>query len=243
MNYPQTNPYSPPHAANIAARAEEWERAAFIRRTYSHLALAVGMFVLIELAVFTFLPQTTLQASLGLFGRWTWLLALGGFMFVSFLAERWARSDTSTSLQYLGLGLYVAAESVLFIPLLYLAQLRGTPDFNPIAMAATISGIIFGGLTLFVFITKTDFSGLGKYLMWAGLAAMGLIVCGIVFGFHLGMFFIYGMIALMSGYILYETSNVMLHYRTDQHVAAALGLFASVATLFWYVLLLVMNRD
>jgi FtsH-binding integral membrane protein len=49
------------------------------------------------------------------------------------------------------------------------------------------------------------------------------------------------MIGLMSGYILYDTSNVMHHYRTDQHVAASLALFASVATLFWYVIRLLMS--
>ena len=54
------------------------------------------------------------------------------------------------------------------------------------------------------------------------------------------MFFSFAMVALLSGYILYDTSNVMLHYRTDQHVAAALALFASVATLFWYILRIVM---
>lgn len=47
-------------------------------------------------------------------------------------------------------------------------------------------------------------------------------------------------------HILYYTSQVMLHYRTDQHVAAALALFAAVATLFWYILRIVMavsSRD
>ena len=39
---------------------------------------------------------------------------------------------------------------------------------------------------------------------------------------------------------LYHTSNVMLHYRTDQHVAAALALLAAVALLFWYVLRIMM---
>jgi hypothetical protein len=33
----------------------------------------------------------------------------------------------------------------------------------------------------------------------------------------------------------------MLHYRTDQHVAAALALFSSVALLFYYVLLALMG--
>ena len=59
-------------------------------------------------------------------------------------------------------------------------------------------------------------------------------------GFTLGIVFVAAMIVLMSGWILYDTSNVMHHYRTDQHVGAALALFASVATLFWYVLHLLM---
>jgi FtsH-binding integral membrane protein len=59
----------------------------------------------------------------------------------------------------------------------------------------------------------------------------------------LGIWFVVGMIVLMSGYILYDTSNILHHYRTTQHVAAALALFASVATLFWYVLQFVMASD
>jgi FtsH-binding integral membrane protein len=34
---------------------------------------------------------------------------------------------------------------------------------------------------------------------------------------------------------------VLHHYRTNQHVAASLALFASVALLFWYVLQLLMS--
>jgi FtsH-binding integral membrane protein len=48
------------------------------------------------------------------------------------------------------------------------------------------------------------------------------------------------MVALMCGFILYNTSNVLHHYGTHQHVAAALELFASVALLFWYILRIVM---
>jgi FtsH-binding integral membrane protein len=48
------------------------------------------------------------------------------------------------------------------------------------------------------------------------------------------------LVALASGYILYYTSQVMLHFRTDQHVAAALELFASVAYLFYNILHIVM---
>ena len=71
---------------------------------------------------------------------------------------------------------------------------------------------------------------------------MGLIVVAMLFNFTLGPIFTYAMIALACGYILYDTSNVMLHYRVSQHVAAALALFASVALLFWYILQLFLSR-
>jgi hypothetical protein len=75
------------------------------------------------------------------------------------------------------------------------------------------------------------------------IAAMALIVLGILFGFSLGIWFVWAMIVAACGYILYYTSNVLHHYRTDQHVAAALALFASVALLFWYVIQIFMSRD
>ena len=99
-------------------------------------------------------------------------------------------------------------------------------------------------MTAVVFITRKDFSFMRSILMFGGFAAMGFIVCGIIFGFRLGPIFTYAMIAFACGYILYDTSNVLHHYRIGQHVAAALALFASVALLFWYVLQLVMSsRD
>ena len=49
------------------------------------------------------------------------------------------------------------------------------------------------------------------------------------------------MVVFACGYILYYTSNILHHYRTDQYVAAALALFASVALLFWYVLQIFMS--
>jgi FtsH-binding integral membrane protein len=75
----------------------------------------------------------------------------------------------------------------------------------------------------------------------AGFVALGLILCSAIFGFQLGVIFIGAMIALASGYILYETSNVLHHYRIGQHVAASLALFASVALMFWYMVQLLLS--
>ncbi len=90
--------------------------------------------------------------------------------------------------------------------------------------------------------TKKDFSFLGGFLKVGCLVALATIVVGIVFGFNLGLWFTGAMLLLVGATILYQTSNVMHHYHTTQHVAAALALFASLATLFWYVLQLLMSR-
>ena len=105
-----------------------------------------------------------------------------------------------------------------------------------------ITLMLFGSLTGVVFVTRKDFSFMRSVLMFAGIAAFGAIVASVLFGFTLGILFSYAMVAFACGYILYDTSNVMLHYRTSQHVAAALALFASVMLLFWYVLRIFLNR-
>ena len=211
-------------------------RAAFIRRTYLHLFGAIAAFIALEAALLTSPVADNLVALIG--GNW-WM-ALLAFMAVSWVAERWAHSDTSQGMQYLGLAVYTAAEAIIFVPLLWIAQLY---DANLIPTAGILTFLIFGGLTVFVMSTGKDFSFMRNFLYLAGLAAMALIVASAFGLFSLGLIFTVAMILLMCGYILYHTSNVLHHYHTDQHVAASLALFASVATLFWYVLQLLMRMS
>jgi len=171
--------------------------------------------------------------------RWGWFLVLGAFIGVGWLAQSWAQSEASPGLQYLGLSLYVVAEAVIFLPLLYIAS-RVYPDAIPVAGILTLG--VFGGLTVAVFITRHDFSFLGPILAIASLLMLGLIVAAIFFQPNWLMIICFAMVALMCAYVLYYTSNVMLHYRTTQHVAASLALFACIATLFWYILMIVMSN-
>jgi hypothetical protein len=234
------NPYQAGYSPEVhsAALAEEWERTTFIRRTYMHLAGAIGMFVFIETLIFTAVSEAQLDNMFQAMTRgWNWLMVLGAFMIVGMIANSLAASARSLPVQYGGLGLYVIAESVIFVPMLYIAQ-RFAPGAIP--AAGIMTGVIFTGLTAVVMFTKADFSWMGKYLALIGFAAIGLIVCAVFFqGFNLGMWFSGAMILLAGGYILYETSNVLHRFRTDQYVVAALALFAAVALLFWYVLRIV----
>ena len=232
------NPYL---AANfvVAAQAGVDERASFITKTYLHLAGAILAFVVLVTALLNSpLAEPLIRSVLGT--QYGYLILFGGFMLVSWIAENWARSSTSLGMQYLGLGIYVVAEAIFMTPLMYLAH---SYDPNILATAGVTTLGLFAVLTTIVFITRQDFSFLRSALIFCGFAALGLIFLNAVFGFALGPVFTYAMIAFACAYILYDTSNVMLHYRTTQYVAASLALFASVALLFWYILQLFMSRD
>ena len=219
--------------AGLVAHAPPDARAGFIRRTYAHLAFAVLGLIALEYVLLS-LPGIEDLASL-MTGGYNWLIVLGLFMVVSWIADRMARSSVSQGVQYAGLALYVAAQAVLFVPLLFVAgYLVDDPTLVP--TAAIITGTLFAGLTTVAFVTRTDFSFLRGVLIIGGFVALGLIVASILFGFTLGLIFSVVMVGFASAAILYYTSNVIHHYRTDQYVAASVTLFASVALLFWYVL-------
>lgn len=232
MQYQQQPQYS---GAGTAAQASVDDRAGFLVRTYLHLVAAIFAFVFLE-AFYFVTPLADIMAQLvfaGPLGGMGWLIVLGAFMAVSYVANWWAQSGSSKLMQYAGLGLYVVAESVIFVPLMYLAAVY---DPAAIPTAGLVTLVLFGGLTGIVFLTRKDFSFLRGILGVACLGALGTIVAAMIFGFSLGVWFSGAMIIVAGGYILYYTSNVLHRYRTDQYVAAALALFSSVALLFWYVL-------
>lgn len=234
------NPYAPPAAAWISL--PEHRRASFIRKTYSHLLVAVLAFVAIDAAVIALVGADTLASLASAFGGYGWLGVLGLFMVVSWVATSMARSSTSAMTQYMGLGLYVVAEAVLFAPFMGIAAAYGGSDV--LLTAAAITGFLFTAMTAFVLISGAKFRWLGGVLAVAGLGAMGAIVLSVFLGFSLGIWFTAGMIVFACASILYQTSGILHDYRESQHVAAALALFASVALLFWYVLQFVMaSRD
>jgi FtsH-binding integral membrane protein len=230
------NPYQSP-SGYFAAQAQADERADFITKTYLHLAGAIGLFVILE-AILLSLPGIEGLVKMMIGGR-NWLIVIGLFMLVSFVADNWAQSAVNKTTQYMGLLLYVVAEAVIFVPLLYIAMWR---DPQIVVSAAVATLVLFAVLTAIVFLTRKDFSFLRTFLWFGCFAAFGLIVVSILFQFNLGPIFTYAMIALACSYILYDTSNVLHHYRIGQHVAASLALFAAVALLFWYILQLFLSR-
>ena len=122
------NPYrTPADYGQIASMASEDARASFIRKTYLHLLGAILACIAIDAIILSLFDAQLQQIVQMVTGGYNWLIVLGAFMGVSYIAHRWANSNVSQSQQYLGLGLYVLAEAIIFIPLLYIAE-----HFGPI---------------------------------------------------------------------------------------------------------------
>jgi hypothetical protein len=232
------NPYGFGQGYAVGRRESAEARATFIVRTYIHLFGAILAFTAIEVYLFQSGLAYRLAASML---SVNWLIILGGFVVVSWLASHVAQTATALAAQYLALGFFVVAEAIIFVPLLVIAQIKGGGGVLESAALLTLVG--FGGLTAGVFITRKDFSALRGVLCAVGSLALVTIVAAVLFGLTLGTWFSIAMIAFACGAILYDTSNILHHYPEDRYVGAALELFASVALLFWYIIRLFMSRE
>lgn len=242
------------------------DRVSFLRKTYAHLGVALIAFAAITGGLLKFAPDVSWGFSKwALQGNLTWLLVIGLFMAVGWISERLAMSQTSRGAQYAGLGLGVVAQAFLLQPMIWILMLRFAdpqtqatilnarvggmaPAFSPLAasiltQAVVITLAIFVGLTAVVFVTKKDFSFMRGALAIGSFAVLGVILAAMLFGFHLGAVFSGLVILLMAGYILYQTSLVMSQFPPSGYVAASLMLFSTIATLFWYVLRLLMELN
>jgi FtsH-binding integral membrane protein len=212
-------------------------RAQFLTRTYYHLFGAILGFTLIEVWLFSSgYAEVMAQSMLSV----NWLLVLGGFVLVSWIASRAAHSADTLGKQYAALAAFVVAEAIIFVPMLYLANYYAP---GAIRSAAIVTMTGFTGLTFVAWSTRKDFSFLGGMLRWGGIVALLAIVGGVAFGFELGTWFSVAMVGMAGAAILYDTSNILHRFPEDRYVAAALELFASVALMFWYVLRMFMSRD
>lgn len=221
----------------LVANATESEKAAFYRKTYLHVAFAILAFMFTETLLLAIVPTEAILWMIS--GKFIWLFVIGLFWLGSILADKMAFAP-SRDQQYLGLGLYVILEAVIFLPMIFFASTYAGGSM--IMQAAIITLAMFSGLTAVVFFTNKDFSFLRTALVVGGFVSLGIIVAGAIFGFDLGLWFSVGMVVLASGSILYQTSQIKEYYGTQQYVGAALQLFASIMLLFWYVLRILMSR-
>lgn len=231
----QAQPYTIP-----VASLDEETRADFMVKVYQHLVAAIVAFIAFETLLFaTGAAEAIYDLVYGSGG--VWLLVLGGFMVVNWLATAAAHDLANPGRQYGGLFALAGAEALIFAPFLYYVFNEGGGTAT-VASAAVITVLGFTGLTVVGLVTRRDLSFMRPLLLWAGVMSLVLIVAAVLFGLDLGVWFTLGMIALAGGAIIYQTQTIMRHYPPEAYVGASIQLFASVMLLFWYVLRLFSRR-
>lgn len=226
---------------NSVATLDERARGDFLVKVYQHLAGAMVAFVLFETLLFA------TGAARGIYDfvsarSGSWLLILGAFMIINWLATNAAHDILNPSRQYAGLFGMAAGEALIFAPFLYYVFNVEGGGAVTVGAAAVVTALGFAGLSVVGLITRKDLSFLRPIVLWGMVMALVLIVAGVLFGLELGVWFSLAMIGLAGVSILYQTQTILRRYPEEAYVGAAVQLFASVMLLFWYVLRLFSRR-
>ncbi len=207
--------------ASTAAQASVEERMSFVRKVYALFFIA-SLFAIggVVLGFTSPLIMSTAASH-----PWIMLfLMIGGVMGAQ--AVRHVRG-----LNLIALFGFTTLTGVVISPLLYYVSLTNPAS---ILQAGVLTVGIFGGLTAYVFISKRDFSFL------RGMVATGLIVvilAGVLNIFIVGSSALgFGVSAatllLFAGFVLYDTSNIIRRYPTNEYVAGALSLYLDALNIF-----------
>ena len=201
-----------PRGVTSAASVTTTERLVFIKKVYSLLAMSMG-----TAAIGAYMGSGPLLLLVAPNMMLFFILQIALIFFASFAARK-------PGLNMVALFSFTTVSGLTLGPLLY--------QVGP--SIAALTAITFAGLSMYVVYSKKDFSFMSGFLM------TGLIV--LVVGGLLNMFFIQsGMmhfvmsgasVLLFSGFILYDTSNIMRYYGTDEYVSATLALYLDVLNLF-----------
>ncbi|HYJ45863.1 MAG TPA: Bax inhibitor-1/YccA family protein [Pyrinomonadaceae bacterium] len=218
--------------ARTAAEASLPERLAFIRKVYSLFFIATLFAIGGVLLGFAYEPLMIFAFQHPIIML---LMMLGGVF-----AAQAVRHKPGINL--VALFGFTTLTGVVIAPLLYIISLRNPAS---ILQAGVLTVGIFGGLTAYVFLSKKDFSFL------RGMLVTGLIVvilAGVLNMLIIGSSALYfaGAVAtllLFSGFVLYDTSNIIRRYPTNEYVSGALDLYLDAFNIFLALLRILNSRD
>jgi FtsH-binding integral membrane protein len=203
-----------------AADVNVAERMSFVRKVYA-LFFAATLFAVGGAILGLSFPPLMMAAA-----QHPWIvliLMLGGVMGAQAVRH-------VPGINLLALFGFTTLTGVIISPILYVIG-----QINPasIIQAGVLTVGIFGGLTAYVFISRRDFSFL------RGMVVTGLIVvilAGLLNIFigstALGFAIAATTLLLFSGFVLYDTSNIIRRYPTNEYVAGALSLYLDAFNIF-----------
>ena len=202
------------------------ERSAFIRRVYTIFLTGLGLAGVSGLVASSKSFAPTIANYYLLF----FILEIG-LLIAAYVVRR--KSPINLVVMYS----FCAVSGITFGPILsmYFA-------INPsiIATAFFLTAGIFGGLTAYVFVSRKNFSFLRGLLFVGLLVVLGAVIIGLFL--HSPIFHLVLSVAiafLFCGYILYDTSNLIFEYETDEYIAGALALYLDFINLFLAILRIV----
>jgi FtsH-binding integral membrane protein len=235
------------NAPFIVSQASETDRATFYRRTYAHVAGAFAGFAALLYAFFASGIAQSIMAGLMKLtqaaGAFSWLIVLAVFWGGTYVAQKMAANRASRPSQYLGLGLYVLLQALIFVPLIAIVAYKTHGDIAQILLpACAVTGALVLGLSVAVFFTGVNFSFLRIVVVVGSICALGAILVFSLMGINPGTWFALAMILLMSTVILYQTWVIKDECSTEDYVLASLILFSAFVTLLWYVIQFFLGR-
>lgn len=211
-------------------------KAAFICNTYLHLAVAIALFITLQIFLIrTGIAEMIIGGFAGLGRGFIFVfLAVVFFFLVLFAIAKELVNSEFIVLQQIGFCLYVFLYSLAFAPMLSMFEINY--GIGLILEAGIITSGLFLGLTAVAFLTQKDFSFLLTSLVISSFLLLFFAITGLVFGFSFRNLFAFLLVVLASGWMLYQTSKVLHHYQPNQYIAASIALFSSVTWLFWTIL-------
>lgn len=250
--------YSAMRADGVAIRpastASTGERIDFIRKVYSLVFLGILFFsasiALPTLGAIYNIPvlREVFMLSLAL----PWWAALLLIIGSSFVVHAVSMVRGLNLVAFFAMSFLWAFLTIPMIALTFSVTGSVAGGLMMIVQAAGLTTLVFGGLTVYVFVTKKDFSFMRGFLMVGLFLSLGAIIAlgvGSMLGWvqemgplNIGLSII--LVLLFAGYVLYDTSNVIHHYATDMVVPAALALMVDFIILFRQILFLIIaSRD
>jgi len=162
------------------------------------------------------------------------LISLGGMFGLLFLTHKFKNSMMGLVFVFAFTGFM----GLLLGPMLTV-YMQNVPNGGQLVMTSLgTTGLIFLGLSTYVLKTRKDMSFMRGFLMIGLFGIVGVIIIGLFVDLSaFQMAISAGVVLLMSGFILFDTSRI-IHGGETNYITATVGLYLSIYNIFIHLLML-----
>ena len=219
------------YGVETAARASVEERMGFVRKVYA-LFFAATLFAIGGVAVGFMFPPV--------------MMFIGAHPWLTFFALIGGVMGANAVRLVPGVNLLALFAFTTFTGLVISPVIAIYTRLNPASIwqAGLLTVGIFGGLTAYVFVSKRDFSFMRGMLMTGAIVFVLAVVLNVFIVGSSALSFGISCMALLlfSGFVLYDTSNIIRRYPVNEYVAGALSLYLDAFNIF-LALLRILNAS